>query len=197
MRIFDKFKKIFNNLKKNKFNCENEQQRHVIIDEPKLKSIKEVFELIKVWNGIHTKEKLNNKLNYNLTGYAKKFFENKFNKLGKKENRLLDYDGILAECSGEAAPGAVVCGFGYIPIATTIGGNSVCIDLNSSLDNPRVVLADHSVFCDIEPSFFVVTSEPRWTQKLVDENVEPVRNSLEEFVNDIENGKLDIYEDLD
>lgn len=95
--------------------------------------------------------------------------------------------------SSSQAPGAIVSKFGYIVINTTGGGNAICMDLNSSLDNPRIVFADHSIFCGMYP---YISNQVVWTKELIDENIKVVRNTFEEYVNDIKNGKLDI-EDLD
>lgn len=172
--------------------CENGQLKGKI-DYNKLifKNINEVFDFIKVNNEIYTKEELKNELNYNFTGYAKNFFKTRYNELSEK-NLLRNYNGIAMECC-TLAPGAIICKFGYIVIATTGGGNAICMDLNSSLDNPRIVFADHSIFCSRDS---YIQGEAEWTQKLVDSKVKLVRKTLKEFIDDIESEKLDI-EDLD
>ena len=91
-------------------------------------------------------------------------------------------------------PSAIICKFGYIIINGTCGGNAICMDLNSSLENPRIVFADHSIFCDKET--YVNGKTICWNQQLVDKNVKIVSESLEKYIEDVRNGELDI-DDLD
>ncbi|MBN2619430.1 MAG: hypothetical protein JXR64_14065 [Spirochaetales bacterium] len=61
---------------------------------------------------------------------------------------ILSIDKLIIENS-ELAPGAFLIKYGFLAIAKTTGGNSICIDLNNpNTDDPRVLIADKSVFCD-------------------------------------------------
>ena len=169
----------------------NTREAYDYLNEQKFNNIYEVFDIIKTCNEIYSLEELENEFNYRFTGYTENFFKNKYNELSEK-NLLRNYNGIAIECC-TLAPSAVICKFGYIVIATTGGGNAICMDLNSSLENPRIIFADHSIFCSKDP---YIPGENCWTQQLVNKKVKLVKNTLEEFINDIESGKLDI-EDLD
>lgn len=68
--------------------------------------------------------------------------------------RFLSIKDIKRECS-EYAPSAFLIRYGVITIGTTIGGNAICIDLNKlHYDEPRVIIADHSIFSDKTISVF-------------------------------------------
>lgn len=59
---------------------------------------------------------------------------------------LLSYRGIIRENS-EFAPGAFLIKYSLLTFAKTTGGNAICIDLNEIKNKePRVVIADHSIF---------------------------------------------------
>lgn len=63
---------------------------------------------------------------------------------------LLDLEAIKDENASDAG-GGVLLKYGLITIATTIGGDLVCIDLNDLKDNdPRVVIIEHWQCCDVE-----------------------------------------------
>jgi hypothetical protein len=58
---------------------------------------------------------------------------------------LLSLEDIKRENS-EFAPGAYIVKYGVVTIATTTGGNAICIDLNALTDGePGVLIADQSI----------------------------------------------------
>lgn len=168
----------------------NEKYRKIIdyksID---IKSFNETLDFIKNNNVLWSKIFMQKKLDVQLNGYVKNIFEKEYDELLNK-NIITNFKGMAYE-SSTMAPGAIISKFGYIVINGTSGGDVICMDLNSSLDNPRIVFADHSIFCGIQP---YIRNEEIWTKDLVDHNVKVVRNTFEEYVNDIKNGKLDIEE---
>ena len=170
----------------------NEKYRKIVdYKSISVNSFEEVLDFIKNNNVMWSKRIMQKNLDIKLNGYAKKAFDKEYEILLEK-NIISNYNGMAYEGS-TMAPGAIISKFGYIVINITGGGNAICMDLNSSLDNPRIIFADHSIFCDIDP---YISNEVVWTKELIDENINVVRNTFEEYVNDVKNGKLDI-EDLD
>ena len=63
---------------------------------------------------------------------------------------LLDLEAIKDENSSDAG-GGVLLKYGLITIATTIGGDLVCIDLNDMKNNdPKVVIIEHWSCCSVD-----------------------------------------------
>lgn len=61
---------------------------------------------------------------------------------------FLSLEEIVKE-NTELVPGAILIRYGYLTIASTTGGNAICLDLNNiSLDGPRIIIADKSIFCN-------------------------------------------------
>lgn len=69
--------------------------------------------------------------------------------------RLFGLEQIKEE-NASAAPSMFLVKFGLLTVATTIGGNVICLDLNAiKNDEPRVLIADHS-FCSYNDDLDVV-----------------------------------------
>jgi len=69
--------------------------------------------------------------------------------------RLLGLEQIKAE-NATAIPSMFLVKFGLLTVATTIGGNVICLDLNAiNNEEPRVLIADHS-FCSYNDDLDVV-----------------------------------------
>lgn len=69
--------------------------------------------------------------------------------------RLLGLEQIKKE-NASAVPSMFLVKFGVLTVATTTGGNVICLDLNSiKNDEPRVLIADHS-FCSYNDDLDVI-----------------------------------------
>jgi hypothetical protein len=65
--------------------------------------------------------------------------------------------GLVDENLGEAAPGCFLRSYGMLVIATSIGGNAVCVDRNGA-----VHWADHSSFYEDQVSYKLPSGEWRY-----------------------------------
>lgn len=168
-----------------------------VIDEKtiKLNDTKELFEYIRNNNVEHSKEQMEEGFNYvDFEGYAKDIFNKDLENYVEKDI-LLELNSTAYE-NVTMAPGAIISRYGYLVIKTTTGGNAICLDLNSSLENPEVIFADESLFCDKE-NYFKVDGK----LKLLEVNEEVIKkysrkisDSLENYLKIVESGKLDIEE---
>lgn len=69
--------------------------------------------------------------------------------------RLLGLEQIKKE-NASAVPSMFLVKFGLLTVATTIGGNVICLDLNAIKNGePRILIADHS-FCSYNDDLNVV-----------------------------------------
>jgi hypothetical protein len=57
---------------------------------------------------------------------------------------IMNLETIQDETIADVSPGGFIKPFGYLVVATSVGGNAVCLDKNSS----SVYWADHSYFFD-------------------------------------------------
>lgn len=60
------------------------------------------------------------------------------------EVTVADFNGLMEENLGDAAPGGDIFRFGFLSIATSVGGNAVCVDTRTA----EVFWADHTYFLD-------------------------------------------------
>lgn len=75
-----------------------------------------------------------------------KYFSPKNNVTLYGDVRLLSLKDIKLE-NTELVPGALLVKYGLLTVATTLGGSAICMDLNKLTNNePRVIIADHSIF---------------------------------------------------
>lgn len=116
-----------------------------------LEVITNLFKTYSFSNSVYDEDELTNLSNYNVPEIVIDFYK-KFSTLdgidfGGDVN-FLSLKGIKHENS-ELTPGALLIKYGLLTIATTTGGNVICLDLNSINDEePRVVIADRTIFAD-------------------------------------------------
>jgi 8-oxo-dGTP diphosphatase len=104
---------------------------------------------------------------------------------------LLNLDAIKEE-NTKFSPGAYLIKYGLIAIATTMGGNVVCMDLNNIADEgPRIVYADNSWFLfneqerRVEFSFYPYEIEEKdevLTNNIIEKYLPQVAGSFGEFL---------------
>jgi hypothetical protein len=102
------------------------------------------------------------------------------------EMRVLSLESILMEMGESSVPGSFLRPFGYLIIATSVGGNAVCVHQDSG----RVFWADHDSFSDDTITFKNrATGEWKYLYEDSPENVEsamvPLSQTLENFMNDL------------
>jgi hypothetical protein len=82
--------------------------------------------------------------------------------------RVLPLAAIKDEIQ-QLAPGALLFPLGYLPFATSIGGNAICFHVPTG----RVVWADHDIFCSGISITYRATGTGAWhTVPFTSENVE-------------------------
>lgn len=112
--------------------------------------------------------------------------------------RVKTTQGIEEENSAEVAPGGFIAPFGFVVIATSVGGNAVCVDCHTG----ATYWADRSSFTEEDISF-----EDRSTGAWVDfpfspENIPkalvPIEYSLEVFLERLLTDDLEtLFDELD
>jgi hypothetical protein len=104
--------------------------------------------------------------------------------------RLLPLDAIREEIQ-ELAPGALIFPHGYLPFATSIGGNAICFDAQVG----RVVWADHDSFSEDR-----ITCKDRdtgeyrtvpFTPAHIAQAVIPLADDLTEFLGELLHDRLE------
>lgn len=188
----DKQKNITKNSIDNKE--ENIEKRPIVdYNSINVNNIDETIDFIIKNNVIYNEEEMKEKLNnIKFKGYMKDLFNNRINELYNKQI-IFNLKSIAYE-NTTMAPGAVISKFGYLVIRTTCGGNAICINLNSSTTNPEVYFADHSIFCDKESKFKVDGKNTycELTEDILKQNINIIYDSLENFINDVIDNKIDV-----
>lgn len=111
------------------------------------------FSTISWENEVYEQSELNGLMNFHIPKKVIDFY-NLFSPvdtldIGADVN-LLSLEGIKRE-NTKLTPGALLIKYGVITIASTTGGNAICIDLNQiHEDEPRIIIVDHSIFTDKE-----------------------------------------------
>jgi hypothetical protein len=106
--------------------------------------------------------------------------------------RLLTLDSILQEMSNGSAPGSFISPFGYIIVATSIGGNAVCVHSPSG----RVFWADHTGFGPDSISFKDAATgkwkyHHQYTRENVSEALVPLSDNFEVFLIELLEDRLE------
>ena len=105
--------------------------------------------------------------------------------------RLLPINAIEQEMAEGAAPGSFIRPFGYLIVATSIGGNAVCIHSATG----KVFWADHDSFSDDSISYKDRASEDwkylhEYTPANVEKALVPLSNNIESFFIDLLSDRL-------
>lgn len=106
--------------------------------------------------------------------------------LGASDVRLLPLDAIEQEIAEGAAPGSFIRPYGYLVVASSIGGNAICFHSPSG----KVFWADHVSFAADCISFKDrATGQWKYLYEYTPENVEkalvPLADDIESFLNDL------------
>lgn len=101
------------------------------------------------WSEFYRDDALETLKNYKVPESVIEFYSNyepKWLPILNGDIRLSDLEGIK-DLNSSGPPGVYLIKFGIIAFATTIGGHSICMDLNQ-LNNgePRIIIVDHT-FC--------------------------------------------------
>jgi hypothetical protein len=116
--------------------------------------------------------------------------------IGVSGVRLLPLDAIEAEMSEGAAPGSFIRTYGYVIVATSIGGNAICFHSPSG----KVFWADHTSFNSGSIAFKDrTTGEWKYLYEYTPENVakalvllsDNIENFLDALLTDRLNARLD------
>jgi hypothetical protein len=106
--------------------------------------------------------------------------------LGASDVRLLPLDAIEQEMAEGAAPGSFIRPYGYLVVASSIGGNAVCFHSPSG----KVFWADHASFASDCISFKDrITCQWKYIYEYTPENVEKalvlLADDIESFLKDL------------
>jgi hypothetical protein len=104
--------------------------------------------------------------------------------------RVLPLDAIREEIQ-ELAPGASLFPYGYLPIATSIGGNAICLHAPTG----RVVWVDHGCFDEDDITYEDRSTGKYHTVPYTPENIEkalvPLADDFETFLADLLHDRLE------
>ena len=149
-------KDIDNIIEQIKKKLDNNMHDHIsnLIKIPTKEELEVITNLYKTYslsNSAYDEDELINLSNYTVPQIVNEFYM-KFSTIDGIELggdvMFLSLEGIRRENS-ELTPGALLIKYGLITIATTIGGNVICLDLNITNDEePSVVIADRTIFTD-------------------------------------------------
>lgn len=122
-------------------------------DKEQLTYLTDLYGTFSYWTQVYLDDELETLKNYKVPSIVVDFYEQYEPKdipMTEAGIYLLDLEAIKDENASDAG-GGVLLKYGLITIATTIGGELVCIDLNDIKNNdPRVVLIEHWQCCDVE-----------------------------------------------
>lgn len=144
---------IIGQLKKKIFNNSNTYDDiSDVIKVPTKEELEVITDLFKTYsfsNSVYDEDEIKNLLNYNVpqivTDFYKEFSTVDGIDLGG-DVIFLSIKDIKRENS-ELTPGALLIKYGLLTIASTTGGNAICLDLNIINDEePRIVIADKTIF---------------------------------------------------
>lgn len=111
---------------------------------------------------------------------------------------FLSIEGIKRENS-ELIPGALLIKYGLITIATTTGGNAICLDLNNTNDaEPSVVIADRTIFTDKKIIVFKngTMIKEDLSYKVIRKYVVEINNTFTGFLEMLINEEIDDIEEF-
>lgn len=116
-----------------------------------------LFKTYSFSNSAYDKNELKNLLNYKVPQIVINFYK-EFSTIDGIDLGgdviFLSLNEIKRENS-ELTPGALLIKYGLVTIASTTGGNAICLDLNTTNDEePRIVIADKTIFTDKEIIIF-------------------------------------------
>lgn len=150
---------IIEQIKKKIVNNSNDDISN-LVKVPTMEELEVITDLFKVYsfsNSVYDEDELKNLLNYNVPKVIIDFYKG-FSPIDGIDLGgdviFLSLNGIKHENS-ELIPGALLIKYGFITIASTTGGNAICLDLNTILDEePRIVIADKTIFTDKKITVF-------------------------------------------
>jgi len=166
------------------------------LDRGKLKILTDLYNFFSYWSSVFYEEdgELLALKNYKVPKDIISFYENfEPGELGELNGGvcLLDLDGIKEE-NCNLSPGAYLIQYGLITFATTVGGNVICMDLNTIKNGePRVIYADKSWFLfneeerKLEFSFypFEIEEEDEFlTQHIIKKYIQEISSTFTEFL---------------
>ncbi|MBI6874792.1 SMI1/KNR4 family protein [Clostridium aciditolerans] len=166
------------------------------LDKEKLKSLTDLHNFFSYWSSVFYEEDgellalKNYKVPNNVISFYESFEPGKIPQLGGGVD-LLDLNGIKEE-NCNLSPGAYLIQYGLITFATTVGGNVICMDLNTiNNSEPRIIYADKSWFLfneqerKLEFSFypFEIQEEDEFlTQSIIKKYMPEISSTFTEFL---------------
>ncbi|EKQ56084.1 MULTISPECIES: SMI1/KNR4 family protein [unclassified Clostridium] len=166
------------------------------LDKEKLKVLTDLYDFFNYWSSVFYEEdgELLALKNYKVPKNIISFYENfEPRELGilNGDVCLLDLNGIKEE-NCDLSPGAYLIQYGLITFATTVGGNVICMDLNTIKNGePRVVYADKSWFLfneeerKLEFSFYpfeIEEEDELLTQHIIKKYIPEISSTFTEFL---------------
>ena len=149
-KIIDRFKKVFEG---NGAVEENDYPYFAPADKEQLTYLIDLYGTFNYWTQVYLDNELETLKEYKVPQVVVDFYaqyEPKDIPMTNAGIYLLDLEAIKDENSSDAG-GGVLLKYGLITIATTIGGDLVCIDLNDMKNNdPKVVIIEHWSCCSVD-----------------------------------------------
>lgn len=147
-KVVERFKKVFEG---NGAVEDSEYPWFGQADKEQLTYLTDLYKTFQYWTQIYLDDELEALKDYKIPQSVIDFYaqyEPKDIPITNAGIYLLDLEAIKAENS--TAGGGVLLKYGLVTIATTIGGELVCIDLNDMKnDEPKVVIIEHWCCCDV------------------------------------------------
>lgn len=148
VKVIERFRKVFNG------NGAIESSEYPWFRQAvkqQLAYLTDLYETFNYWTQIYHDNELKTLKNYKVPQSVINFYEQYEPQNIPMTNAgiyMLDLEAIKNENS--SGGGGVLLKYGLITIATTIGGELICIDLNDMKDNePKVVIIEHCNCCDV------------------------------------------------
>lgn len=149
--------KIKKNLLRNGMGFAEVNEAFGVGEPSKLSYLTDLFRTFSYWSNFYKDDELEGLKKFTVPEVVLDFYRNfepQYLPILNGGVNLLGLEAIKEE-NASAIPSMYLLKFGLLTMATTIGGNVICIDLNGNSDDPRVVVADYT-FCSFNEELNVI-----------------------------------------
>lgn len=165
-----------------------------------LEVLTDLFKTYSFSNSAYDKDELKNLSNYKVPQIVINFYK-EFSTIDGIDLGgdviFLSLNEIKRENS-ELTPGALLIKYGLVTIASTTGGNAICLDLNTINDEePRIVIADKTIFTDKEIIIFKngVMMKENLSYEVIKKYVVEINSTFTGFLEMLINEEIDDIEE--
>ena len=189
-------KKIINNI-----SCDDLSGLVKVATGQDLEVITNLFKVYGKDNSVYSEDELMVLRNYNVPKRVVDFYQG-FRPISSidlgADVILLSLEEIKVE-NTELAPGALLIKYGLLTIASTTGGNAICLDLNRiTNEEPRIVIADSTIFSSQQVTIFKegIMINEELSYEVIQKYVIEINKTFTGFLEMIINDEINDIEDF-